>query len=86
MSERKLGIPTTYVVSIWNEDGSEIINQEFYPIYKYSLTDVFEKLVGREHDCDIEECRFSKRRNRYHLVGRMYTWDNTTLSWIITNE
>lgn len=73
--------PTTYIVLFWNEDGSEKIKEEVYPMHLYSLDDVIERLKGREEMCDIYEGRYQKDRRKYITTGKTYIWD--ACGWIL---
>lgn len=75
MKAKYLSKPTTYIVKFWNEDGSELIKEEVYPMHVFSLTDVIAKLKGREKECDIYECRYHKKLSRYVTNGRTIIWD-----------
>lgn len=67
--------PTTYVVKEWDEQG-KLISEEAYPMHLYTLDDVIKKLEGKEEYCDIYECRYSKRINKYITIGcGWYEWN-----------
>ena len=81
MKEKHLKKPTTYVVRFWNEDGTECIKQEMYPMHIFSLNDVISKLKGKETQCDIYESRYDKGRGLYVTNGRTIIWDDC--DWVI---
>ena len=66
--------PTTYIVMFWNEDGSEKIGEEIYPMYLYSLDDVIKKLKGREAICVFTRV-YWKNIGKYITTGNTYIWD-----------
>lgn len=67
--------PTSYIVMFWNEDGTEKIKEEIYPMHLYSLDDVIAFLKGKETTCDIYEGRYWKDRGKYITTGNAYVWD-----------
>ena len=67
--------PTSYIVMFWNEDGTEKIKEEIYPMHLYSLDDVIALLKGKEVTCDIYEGRYWKNRGKYITTGNTYVWD-----------
>ena len=67
--------PTSYIVMFWNEDGTEKIKEEIYPMYLYTLDDVIDLLKGKEEICDIYEGRYLKGRGKYITTGNTYIWD-----------
>ena len=73
MSTEKRHKPTTYVAIFWDEETeTKIIGKEFYPMYLYSLNDVFEKVKGREKSCCIYESRYLKDWEKYVCVKDCY--------------
>lgn len=79
MTNEKFRKPTTYIVMFWNETG-KFVNQEIYQMHLYSLDDVFEKLKGREEECDIYEGRYHKKRGKYITTALTYIWDGS--KWV----
>ena len=75
MKAKYLSKPTTYLVTLWNEDGSELIKEEVYPMHIFSLEDVISKLKGKENECDIYESRYHKKRGKYITNGRTIIWN-----------
>ena len=75
MKAKYLAKPTTYLVKFWNENGSECIKEELYPMHIFSLTEVIEKLKGKESSCDIYESRYHKERGSYITNGKTIIWD-----------
>ena len=67
--------PTSYIVMFWNEDGTEKIKEEIYPMHLYTIDDVIELLKGKEETCDIYEGRYLKERGKYITTGNTYIWD-----------
>ena len=49
-------------------------------MHLYSLDDVFEKLKGREEDCDIYEGRYHKKTGKYVATALTYIWDG--FKWV----
>ena len=81
MKEKYLTRPTTYLVKFWNENGSECVKEEAYPMHIFSLKEVIEELKGKENYCDIYESRYHKKRSRYITNGRTIIWDGC--DWVI---
>lgn len=76
--------PTSYIVMFWNEDGSEKIKEEIYPMHLYSFDDVITLLQGKEDTCDIYEGRYFKNKDgsgKYTVTGKTYIWDS--FKWVL---
>lgn len=74
---------TTYILRFYNENGEQI-NEEAYPMYKYSLENIFDMLKGRETTCDIYIGRFYKKRRKYITLDIAYVYENG--EWVEQKE